>query len=667
MSTLATLVVRLTADAADLHNELGKSAQKTESMVSKLTGSVQTVGKVALAGFGVAGAAAAGAAVKFGLYVKDATLAAARTSEMRAVLGLLGERAGWTTSQIDDSVQAMKNLGIRTDVSLEILSQFARNQLDAADATMMARTAQDLAVLSGRDSSETLAELNYAVQTQNSSLQVFRDLGIQAGVALKSYADELGVTADELTKTQRMQAMLNAVQDKGADIAGVYTTAMEEPGKALRSLPRHFYETAVSIGQAFLPALGLGVDAVTNMVKSFRGLLEEGEPLQRIFGALGEIVTTLAGFLFGLEVDTGGLIETLERMADGAEMVSGALKTFIVLVDIGYGPLDALRMVLDYLGHDALATLVEQAQAALAAFREFVAPIANWIGQHVELQDVLLAGGIAIASVVIPALISVLASILPVIAAGALLIAAVAAVRAAWESDFLGIRTFVEGVLEGIRALWALHGEQIIATAQASWDRVLQVLDFFVAQWRTLYEAFAAAFAGDWEGFGEKLREYWDRAWEAISEIGKRTWDAIQSFFSSTDWDSVGTNIINGITSGIRNGIGALRDAARAAAQAALDAAKGFLGISSDSKAFIKVGQWSAGGFARGMQDTTPIERAATQLGQAALRATQRSASEQYVDAPVTVNATVGDGLDVEDLAWRVSEIIGRRSMEYAV
>jgi phage-related protein len=105
------------------------------------------------------------------------------------------------------------------------------------------------------------------------------------------------------------------------------------------------------------------------------------------------------------------------------------------------------------------------------------------------------------------------------------------------------------------------------------------------------------AIQGDWEGFGEKLREVWDGIWEAIKTVLGNAWDNIKivvgeiissiiSFFRDTDWGATGRGIIDGIIQGIKNGVGALVDAVKAAAQAALDAAKGFLGIESPSKAF---------------------------------------------------------------------------------
>ena len=407
-------------------DEVGASSQKTGSIVENtlavaLGNVLARAAETAASALLKMGQAAIGAVASAGKAVLDfgveATLSAARVSEMSAVLNLLGERAGWTKGAIDENVEAMRNLGIRTDVAIDTLAAFARENLNAADALMVARVAQDLAVLSGRDSSEVLGELIYGIQTQNSGLQVFSDLGIQAGAAMDTYAKSMtktvevaaivgGRTAEqnqhlkiaqsayksataaiykhnagistlsdkalanaiakqgaanaemtrlgaitgtattvtktltgaskeltkELTKSERMQAMVNAVRERGATIEGVYATAMKEPGKALRSLPRLFYEATISIGEHFLPVLGHVVEAITGFIKSIREMLAEGEPLNKMFAALGKLGATLAKAL-GVELGNGfeGLVDAMIPAIERVTEIIDAIRAFFLL------------------------------------------------------------------------------------------------------------------------------------------------------------------------------------------------------------------------------------------------------------------------------------------------------------------------------------------------
>ena len=296
----ANVVIRAVLDKLD--DDLGAAKGKVEGALgglgSKLSKTFLDIGKIA-AGIGLEKLFSniVGGVKDF---AGEAVMGAARASELKAVLDLLGQRAGWTTAQIRENEQAVRDLGIRTDTARGLLSQFARYQLDAADATMVARVAQDAAVLSMKDSSEALEQIMHGVLTQNSGVLRNAGLNIMASDAMNTYATTLGKTTAQLTETERIQAMLNAVQEEGLRIAGAYETAMEEPGKALRSLKRHVYEASISIGDHFLPALGTVVNTATNVMKHFRGMVDEGGALYPLFQHLGAGASLAADHFSGL-------------------------------------------------------------------------------------------------------------------------------------------------------------------------------------------------------------------------------------------------------------------------------------------------------------------------------------------------------------------------------
>jgi len=219
---------------------------------------------------------------------------------------------------------------------------------------------------------------------------------------------------------------------------------------------------------------------------------------------------------------------------------------------------------------------------------------------------VLIALGVAIAAVVLPVLWGIITAVAPVIAVFIAAVAIVVALRKAWESDFLGIRTFVLDTIEKIRTWWAENGDAILAKAREIWEGIVGVFEWFKSQFATLFEAFRLAFEGDWYGFGEKLREVWDQIWAKIKEIGKTVWDAIKDFFTNTDWGSVGRNILEGVARGITSGVEVIKEAARNAARAALEAAKGFLGIHSESRAGMQIGLYFIQGIGTGMENALP-------------------------------------------------------------
>lgn len=88
-----------------------------------------------------------------------------------------------------------------------------------------------------------------------------------------------------------------------------------------------------------------------------------------------------------------------------------------------------------------LVDFVAQTQAFIAAAQATIGPIIAVVSQFVSWKDVLITVGLAVASVVIPAIWGFIAALVPVIATVGAVILAVAALRNAWESDFLGIQT----------------------------------------------------------------------------------------------------------------------------------------------------------------------------------------------------------------------------------
>ena len=202
-------------------------------------------------------------------------------------------------------------------------------------------------------------------------------------------------------------------------------------------------------------------------------------------------------------------------------------------------------------------------------------------------------------------------------------IAVIALLALAWKNnwgDIQGktkkaidfIRNIIQSALKWIQDFWKQHGEQILATARALWDAVIAVVQWFVDYFSLIFEAFSAAFSGDWETFGAKLREAWDMVWEAVKNIVLAAWDflkdivpkiiaSIISFFRDTDWGQVGRNIIQGIANGITAAASLIKNAALSAAKAAWAAIKGFFGIDSPSRLMMQVGTNLMNGLAKGI------------------------------------------------------------------
>lgn len=278
-----------------------------------MLGGTLNVAKGAAIGAGIAivglGLAAAGALSNLLSLDNEAMQLAGRFRETESVAQLLGQRQGMTAEEVTALSDAIRAQGIRTDVANGLIIQFSRYSLDMAQSSDLAAVAQNAAVISMSDSSETLDRLLHGIQTYNSRVLRTAGLNVDVDLSFQRYAATLGKTKDELNETEKQQAVLNAVLAEGAKIQGVYATAMNEPIKQLRSLQgREIPELQAALAGPFLNAWGGVISTIRDFVKWLTEAAREG------------------GFLYPILVNLGAVVSL---MIDGFRAAGGAVRTLV--------------------------------------------------------------------------------------------------------------------------------------------------------------------------------------------------------------------------------------------------------------------------------------------------------------------------------------------------
>ena len=307
---LGDAILYLLLDDTKLKSGLAKAGKNINSWGDKLGTAVKR---------GVIAATAAVVGLSLGIIKlsKDAMMSAARVEELELVMEVIGKNAGVSTQKLYDNVDAIKELGITTQVALGLVTQFTRFQLDAADATKLARVAQDAAVISMSDSSEALQGLMHGITTMNTRVLRTYGITISSTVDLQDkFAESLGITRGELNQQQKIQAVLNGVLAQGETIQGAYEAAMQSSSKQLRSMKRHVVELLNSLGKPLLDAFGDVVTGATNMLKVFRKNIDEGGILETVMARIGKTIA-------------GGLGKMLLK---GSTFMNGALN-FLSFID----------------------------------------------------------------------------------------------------------------------------------------------------------------------------------------------------------------------------------------------------------------------------------------------------------------------------------------------
>jgi hypothetical protein len=207
------------------------------------------------------------AALKVGEYIKESALLAARYETLGVVVEVVGRNAGYTKAQMDTATDAIARQGITMVESRESATKLVQAHVDLKNATVLARIAQDAAVIGHLNSSDAFDRLVNGISRGN--VLILRNIGINVNLqtAYRQMADELGKTTKELTENERVQARLNAVVERGADIAGTYEAAMGTAGKQITSMQRYIQDLKTVVGEAFLEVLTVSVMALTDHLK----------------------------------------------------------------------------------------------------------------------------------------------------------------------------------------------------------------------------------------------------------------------------------------------------------------------------------------------------------------------------------------------------------------
>lgn len=245
-------------DAVKSYNKIAESAEEAARRQ-----------EVALA---VASAALVLFGKKLASVTKDAVVTAARAEELDVVLRNMSHVLSMDTQVVKEYEESIKALNIRTDAARETLLLFMRMNLDVAESTKLARIAQDAAVISMEDSSDALQGILHGIMTLQPRVLRTHGIIVNLDMAYREYTESLGTTVDALTMEEKQEIALQEVLKQGVRLQGAYESAMETASKRARSLKRETYESARIFGEALVPALGAGVDALQKVNDWFQAL-----------------------------------------------------------------------------------------------------------------------------------------------------------------------------------------------------------------------------------------------------------------------------------------------------------------------------------------------------------------------------------------------------------
>lgn len=419
-----------------------------------LVTNVQNAGKVALAAVGgiAAGAGLAGKALLD--MAKDASVLQGIEEAFEGMVVSTGRDSREMLKNLREASAGMANqqdLMLAYNKAAQLVSTTFANQLpDAMDelTKVASATGQDMGFLMD----------SLVVGIGRLSPMILDNLGIQVSLteAYEEYAAAIGKSANELSKAEQQAALSAQVFRK-----------LEEN---TASLPSVLGQTDTKMAQFHARMANLRFEIGKNVLPVFDGLVTAGNAVAAALQLLvtGDFTKDIADALGGVYEDSPLSVALFEIRA-GIQAIQAGVPVFDVLAN-ALGEVAQQAYVYDEL------PLFE----FLVNLRQFVVdvlkPVGDWISDNIRLQDILIGVGIAIASVVIPAVVGLLAAAAPIVLTIGALIGVAALLRNAWENNWLGIRDIVQTVSTAV-------GNFIQSEVM---PRLQEFQNFLVGMWETV-------------------------------------------------------------------------------------------------------------------------------------------------------------------------------------
>ncbi len=282
--------------------KLGKQAEESVSPIEQLGRAFDRVGtlvRFVTGGF---------LAIQGVGMIKHLADTAARTETLGIVLQTVGQNAGYTSAQLTETDKAVQKLGITAESSRQSIAQLIQAGLAIDFAKPLARAAQDLAVISGVNSSETFQKL--VVNIQQLDTQGLRFMGIMVDRE-RVFAQAAQETGKAISGSLQKTVFANAVLAEAAKLTGLYEASLQSAGKQLTSLPRYVENLQNALGRGLQPVYLQLILGTQNLLKALAQLADSFQK------------PAVNADLFGDSVD--GAENSLSPLADSVRSISKLL------------------------------------------------------------------------------------------------------------------------------------------------------------------------------------------------------------------------------------------------------------------------------------------------------------------------------------------------------
>lgn len=471
MSLVEDLVVQLSTRLGSrvgievLDKSLTDFAARTQTTFQKLNAHIERTTSL------IAAAAGAYTIATTGIIAASAQTAS-RTEVLDGIMRQVGKTMGANNAVLDEQRNAMLKMGITTQEASMALVRFMQNELKVADAAKLARAAQDMAVVSGENSSQAFATLTYAISGMNT--MILRSYGMTKSLTqvLDDEAVTLGKKSSALTEIEKKQALYNYIMKYATTLSGSYEESQRKVAKLLTSFPRYFEEARNKIGEAWLPLWYKIVRANADMLESFNKLDKTTIRFITGFAVFGLGLSAFTITVIGLTKSLGGVLLTLVKLWNISTLFS-LTKMGIQLFGVAKGA--------DLLGKSLKVIAAMNFQTVVMSIRPLLDFFTGGGAKSLAIQEGLMglhalagAGKARVGAAASGAVLSAVAGIGMVPGGDKLL----ASVESGLRKTNVGIEALKGGITGAADATGVMYNKIRLLNQPANWTNIADFLGF---------------------------------------------------------------------------------------------------------------------------------------------------------------------------------------------
>lgn len=429
--------------------------------------------------------------------------------------------AGWKTEDMLNGIEGIMNLAaasgedlaLTSDIVTDALTAFGLQAQDSAHfadvlaaASNSANTNVSMLGESFKYVAPVAGSLGYSVEDTSVALGLMANSGIkasQAGTALRTLLTNMVNPTDNMDWAMRRlnvsltdnEGNMKSLNEVMVDLRkGFSQLSQAEQAEVAANLAG---KEGMSGLLAIVNASEADFNKLTKAINAADGTAQD--MADTMLDNLGGQLTILGSALEGLAISFGEML--VPALTEGVRHLTEFVDNLNAMDD------DTKQAILTF------GMIVAAIGPMLLIFGKLASSISAIIG---------LIGGAGGLS----AIVGLLAGPLGIV------IGLVAALTAAWVTDFGNIREYTSEIFESIKTifsaglafikdLWNNNFLGIQTIVENAWNAIEIVFDSALRIISDLFATFAAVFSGDWES-----------AWEHLKDIGATIWEAIKKYFS---------------------------------------------------------------------------------------------------------------------------------------